>query len=55
MKHTVKNCTVEVKAGSHDPIFLSNFFLESFQLIEMLIRVSNFFEFEYKLDRVNQL
>ena len=34
-----KDC---LKAGSHDPIFS----LALFQLIEMLIRVSNFFEFE---------
>ena len=32
----------------------SIFFLALFQLIEMLIRVSNVFEFEYKSDRVNQ-
>ena len=34
-----KDC---LKAGSYDPIFS----LALFQLIEMLIRVSNFFEFE---------
>ena len=34
-----KDC---LKAVSHDPIFS----LALFQLIEMLIRVSNFFEFE---------
>ena len=38
-----KNCR---KAGSHDPIFGSDFSLTLFQLIEMLIRVNNFFEFE---------
>ena len=36
-----------LKAGSHDPIFS----LALFQLMEMLIRVSNFFfEFEQKSD-----
>ena len=35
-------CFIYFKAGSHDPIFS----LALFQLIEMLIHVSNFFEFE---------
>ena len=40
-------CTCRsLKAGSHDPIFGSDYFPALFQLIEMLIRVSNFFEFE---------
>ena len=38
-----KDC---LKAGSHDPIVGSDFSLALFQLIQMLIRVSNFFESE---------
>ena len=33
-------------AGSHDPILDPIFSLALFQFIEMLIRVSNFFEFD---------
>ena len=47
-----------LKAGSHDPIYGSVFSLALFQLIEMLIRVTNFFNLSKnrirKLDRVNQ-
>ena len=35
-----------LKAGSHNPILDPSFSLALFQLIEVLIRVSNFFEFE---------
>ena len=35
-----------LKAGSHDPIFDPFFQLALFQLIEILFRVSNFFEAE---------
>ena len=47
---TSKSCLKETKfnfkAGSHDAFFGSIFSLALFQLIEMLVRVSNFFEFE---------
>ena len=49
-KLSVISQEVSILVGSHDPIFS----LALFQLIEMLIRVSNFFEFEQKSDRVNQ-
>ena len=39
-------CHVVLKVGSQDPIFGPDFSLVLFQLIEMLMRVSNFFEFE---------
>ena len=48
-----------VKVGSHDPFLDPIIFLSLYQLIEMLIRITNFFEFLsnnwlQKLDRVNR-
>ena len=37
---------IDVKVGSHDPFFYAIIFMALFQLIEMLIRITNFFEFE---------
>ena len=45
--HVTEACTrTSLKAGSHDPFFYSITFLSLFQLIEMLTRITNFFEFE---------
>ena len=35
-----------VRVSSHDPFFGSNYYSGIVELIEMLIRVTNFFEFE---------
>ena len=52
--NTFQETNVLFEAGSHDPTFGSDFSLALFQLIEILIRVSNFFESEQKSNSVNQ-